>query len=156
MKYLILLLVMTMKLIATEVDLSPYKEAKHSVVTILAKNSEVYDLSQDLAIAKHKEALLLWQAVAKNDSYFKMMYDQWSELQGQKDPDTLKRFYLIDNELEYHLLSQVKSDMRYSELYNKWSEAQTKLNEFRLASVKELDRVSLANAYKVMAKFRNN
>ena len=154
MKFLILLISMSFSLMG-QVDLAPYKKAKHTVVKTLAKNSNVYKLSQDLAITKHKEALTLWDTVAKNDAHFKMMYSQWKDLRGNKDPQALKRFYLIDNELEYYILSTVKNDSRFTEVYEKWANSQAQLNEFRLENVQKADREILAEAYDVMAQFRN-
>lgn len=119
MKSIILLLSLSLSLMA-EVDLVPYKKAKHTVVKTLAKNSQVYKMSQDLAITKHKDALALWRVVAEKDAHFNMMLKQWQELKGNKDPQILKRFYLIDNELEYYILSTVKNDQTFESAYTKW------------------------------------
>jgi hypothetical protein len=155
MKSIILLLSLSLSLMA-EVDLVPYKKAKHTVVKTLAKNSQVYKMSQDLAITKHKDALALWRVVAEKDAHFNMMLKQWQELKGNKDPQILKRFYLIDNELEYYILSTVKNDQTFESAYTKWADSQEKLNSFRLEKVKKVDREVLAEAYDVMAQFRNH
>lgn len=155
MKFLFLLIFMTLSLMA-EVDLNPYKKAKHTVVKTLAANKQVYKLSQDLAIEKHKEALILWAAVAENDAKFKMIYDEWKVLKNKKSAQDLKRFYLVDNEIEYYMLSTIKNDYRYRAEYDSWAEAQSNLNAFRLKQIRKTDREVLNDAYELMAKFRNN
>ena len=151
MKYLLLFISMSFNLMAGS-DLAPYKKAKHTVVKILAKHSSVYKLSQDLAIEKHTKAIELWKAIAKEDSDFKMMLAQRNELAGNKE--NLKSFYLIENELEYYLINEVKNDSRFSESYEQWAEAQAKLNDFRLSKIKGSDHQDLLDAYKIMDTFR--
>ncbi|WDE95389.1 hypothetical protein PQO03_06620 [Lentisphaera profundi] len=153
MKYLLLFIMMSFNLVA-EGGLAPYKKAKHTVVKVLAKNSSIYKMSQKLAIEKHLKALELWKEIAVEDSHFRMMLAQRNELAGNKEKEALKRFYLIENELEYYLINEVKNDSRFSESYDQWAKAQAKLNDFRLSKIKGSDHQDLLEAYKIMDTFR--
>ena len=153
MKYLLMILLMALTLQA-EVDLAPYKAAKFTVVKILAKNNEVYKMSQNLAVDKHTKALVLWRSIAVNNEGFAMMLDKREQLKVNKDAENLKQFYLIENEIEYHVISVAKQKSEYKNLYEQWSQAQQQLNEFRLSKVRQEDKKVLAEAYAVMNNHR--
>ena len=111
-------------------------------------------MSQNLAVDKHTKALVLWRSIAVNNEGFAMMLDKREQLKVNKDAENLKQFYLIENEIEYHVISVAKQKSEYKNLYEQWSQAQQQLNEFRLSKVRQEDKKVLAEAYAVMNNHR--
>ena len=152
MKYLMTLLFFA-GLSMQALTIEEYQELKSEAYSQIKDHMEIHkdpslqEIQKPIFKARHK----LLKAVAENDE---KMAELFEALKSAANTSESKGLYKTKRDIEHYLITEIKGQDEYSELYTAWHEARTAYENQKARLLKQKD-LSTGNAYqKIIRKIQ--